>query len=199
MTQDKLNGALFDAVRGGDLEKVKELLASGAQVDARDDDGWQPLHYAARGGHLPVVKYLIEEQGVQVDAKSTYGSQPLHFAAWHGHLPVVKYLVGERGAQVDAKDGYGRQPLHHAADDGHLSVVKYLVGEQGAQVDAKKNDGKTPLDFAGRYPEIQKFLKEWPSTEKAEEMRRDGFGKMAADVRARQRQLGSLRPKAPGL
>jgi len=163
MAQKEKNEALFAAVSQGDLEAVKKLIASGAQADA----------------------------------KNYFGNQPLHHAAWHGHLPVVEYFIEERGAQVDAKDKGDDQPLHHAAGSGCLSVVKYLVGERGARADVKNNADKTPSELAGNHPEIQKFLQEWASPEKAEKRRWDGFGKMAAGVIARQRQLGSLRQKGP--
>jgi len=199
MTREEKNEALFAAVKKGDLEAVKKLIASGAQVDAKNNGDSQPLHCAAYSGHLPVVKYLVEERGAQVDGKNNGGRQPLHCAAYSGYLPVVKYLIEERGAGVDAKDNGDWQPLHEAAYSGHLPVVKYLVEERGARVDAKNNAGKTPVELAGSHPATLKFLQGWASPEKAEEMRRASFGKMAAGVIVRQRQLGSLRPKGPAL
>ena len=197
MTQEEKNKALFAAVGQGDLEKVKELLASGAQVDVKDIWDRQPLHWAARGGHLPVVKYLIEEQGTQVDVKDMYGQQPLHLAACDCRLPVVKYLVEERGAEVDAKDNGDWQPLHTAVIYGHLPVVKYLIREQGVQVDAKDRDGKTPTELARDSPEIRKFLEEWASPENMEKRRQMANVKA---VRAHWKRLGGLLPKpGPGM
>lgn len=34
-----------------------------AEIDAENKDGNTPLHFAARRGHIDVVKYLIEEKG----------------------------------------------------------------------------------------------------------------------------------------
>jgi ankyrin repeat protein len=37
---------------------VAELLASRADVNARDKDGWTPLHYAEANGYEDVTKLL---------------------------------------------------------------------------------------------------------------------------------------------
>jgi len=80
MTQEELNKALLEAAGNGDLEEAKKFLASGAQVDAKDNHGWRPLHYAAWNGHSPVVKYLVEELGAEADAKNNAGKTPIELS-----------------------------------------------------------------------------------------------------------------------
>jgi ankyrin repeat protein len=43
----------------GQLDCVQELLRLGADIEAQDDSAWTPLHFAARYGHLDVVKLLL--------------------------------------------------------------------------------------------------------------------------------------------
>ncbi|MBI2883329.1 MAG: ankyrin repeat domain-containing protein, partial [Candidatus Methylomirabilis oxyfera] len=38
---------LIEASKSGDIEKVKRLLAEGADVNARDTDGWTALTHAS--------------------------------------------------------------------------------------------------------------------------------------------------------
>ena len=52
--------ALYDAVRDGDAERVRELLAAGADVDALSDNGLTPLHIAVLAGDYNLVRLLIE-------------------------------------------------------------------------------------------------------------------------------------------
>jgi len=82
-----------------------------------------------RGGHLEVVKLLLEH-GADPNVKNRDGKTPLHNAASEGHLEVVKLLL-ERGADPNVKDDDGNTPLHNAAWRGHLEVVKLLL-EHGA-------------------------------------------------------------------
>jgi len=118
-----LNDDLIEAARWGDLEKVKKLLDRGADVNARDKDGWTPLHWASVHGHLDVIKLLVE-RGADVNA-SNHGWTPLHEAASRGHLNVVKFLV-ERGADVNARDREGRTPLDLARREMYWNVADFL-------------------------------------------------------------------------
>lgn len=52
----------------GRIDAVRLLVGAGADACAADADGWTPLAFAARGGHLPVVKELLEA-GAVVDAR----------------------------------------------------------------------------------------------------------------------------------
>ncbi len=71
--------AVLDAAEKGNIEAVKQAIADGADVDAKDSDGWTPLHNAALKGHKEIVELLIAK-GVDVNAKGRSGWTPLHFA-----------------------------------------------------------------------------------------------------------------------
>jgi ankyrin repeat protein len=153
------NEELLEASRIGDIEKVKKLLKKGADVNAKDNYGFTPLHDAAFFGRIEVVKLLIEK-GANVNAKDNLGSTPLHLAAIIRRIEVVKLLI-EKGANVNAKDNVGWTPLHWAAFAGHIEVVKLLI-ENGAYVNATDNDGFTPLHLAANngHIEVVKLLLE---------------------------------------
>ena len=84
----------------GNFPVVQYLIEKGANIEAKDNSQWTPLHIACWNGHLPVVQYLIEK-GANIEANSKYGT-PLHIASYHGHTNVVKYLVS-KGAQQESK------------------------------------------------------------------------------------------------
>ena len=51
---------LMEAALRGDTEKVKALLAQGADVNAKTRFGGTALMYAARNGHKEIVRILWE-------------------------------------------------------------------------------------------------------------------------------------------
>jgi ankyrin repeat protein len=57
----------------GHVEIVRLLCDRGADVEARDNGGWRPLHYAAIYGHISVVKELIEERNAEINARDDDG------------------------------------------------------------------------------------------------------------------------------
>merc|ERR1712107_805809 len=47
---------------GGSVGCVRRLLWAGAEVNAMDEDGWTPLHFAAKEGNLPAFQELLHGQ-----------------------------------------------------------------------------------------------------------------------------------------
>jgi hypothetical protein len=86
-----LNKQLFEAVRRGDVEEVRELLEKGADVNAKNNDGWTPLHDAAGHDHVDFARLLVEN-GADVNAKNNDGKTPIDIAREKGHNDIVKLL-----------------------------------------------------------------------------------------------------------
>ena len=65
---DQLRTALFKAVKYDGPGRCKALIEAGAQVDARDQIGWTPLHYAINRLRIPgeddirTIKVLVEAE-----------------------------------------------------------------------------------------------------------------------------------------
>lgn len=157
----KLSLELIIAVKESNLDKVKEYINKGADVNTRDYYHWHEntiLHWAAKKGFVGIAKFLLDKCA-NVNFRNTFDDTPLHLAAENGHLDIVKSLV-EKGANVNAKRRHGLTPLHFAAKNDHLDVVKYLVDEKGADFNVKDNDGMTPLHVAasGGHLDIVKYL-----------------------------------------
>ncbi len=166
-------------------KKMAELLIEhGADVNARDDGGRDPLYFALRENHMDLVVLFIEkgadinngeallhnvaqkgckkavelliEKGLDVNAPDKYGETPLYCAV--AHKEIVELLI-EKGANINGSHKDGETLLHRAAGQGSKDVVELLI-EKGLDVNARDKDGKTPLDIAVEQnkKEIVEFL-----------------------------------------
>ena len=145
------------AAAQGDLVRVKSILAKKPElVNARDKDGWTPLHMAADAGHNRMVELLLAN-GAEVNAKTfeksrwgyskkEFGWTALHMAANAGNKEIAELLFA-KGAEVNVKTNVGHTPLHMASIDGQKSTIELLLAK-GAEVNAITDDGHTPLKYS---------------------------------------------------
>ncbi|KAL6833118.1 putative ankyrin repeat-containing protein [Trichoderma sp. SZMC 28015] len=137
---------LFRAAMNNREIIVRILLENGAEVNARDKDGWTPLSVAVLYGHETVVKLLLEN-GADIETKDTQNERTsLTWAVINGHKNIVKMLL-ENGADIETRDNKGQTPLLLAAGKGDEAAFKLLL-ESGAHIEAKDKNGKTALLLA---------------------------------------------------
>jgi serine/threonine-protein phosphatase 6 regulatory ankyrin repeat subunit B len=156
--QIALNRQLVGAVISRDLQKVNDLLAGGADPEAREDyAGEALLAFTTRRSNLSMLLALLEH-GAAVNAKDLHsGSFALDIAAFYGNLPVVEALLAH-GAEVDARtDILNETPLMAASSQGHGQVVEYLLAH-GAEVNATNKKGETALKLAGKNGSVVEAL-----------------------------------------
>ena len=68
------------AASGNDLKKVSLLLEKGAELEARDIDGWTPLMVAAGKSSTPEIVQLLLEKGADALAKDKEGKKAIDHA-----------------------------------------------------------------------------------------------------------------------
>jgi cytochrome c2 len=127
-------GPLHDAVRDGDVKKVKTRIIQGEDANKRNRLlGW-PLHQAALNDYLEIAELLIAA-GADVNVEHKTFGTPLHSAAQKGSFGVAALLL-ENGADPNLRFSDGSTPLHFAAGRGHAALVELLV-VNGADIAAK--------------------------------------------------------------
>src|SRR5467141_3601151 len=114
----------YNAIRQSDLGKLKQMTASGSDVNLRDGRGSTPLMHAAAIGSLEAMKILLKA-GADVNAKNGLDATALIWAA--SDTGKVRLLV-EAGAGVNARSKIGRTPLLVAAGSpGSADSVRLLL------------------------------------------------------------------------
>jgi len=142
-------GRLHKACAKGNIEAVKQLLADGADVNARNNWQQTPLGLAAcrdeKGYyHKEIVKLLIAK-GANVNAKDEFGHSPLHSATSEGLKEIAELLIAE-GADVNAMSvfvGRDMTPLDWATLFDDESETIDLLRKHGAKTSEElKAEGK---------------------------------------------------------
>ena len=140
------------------LADMQTMINAGADVKARGDINYTPLHEAASKGDAKLISILIQ-YGADVNAKNSNNLTPLHKAATRGNAKIVLILV-KAGAYIDAGSRGGYTPLHTAARWGQAQVIPVLIN-LGAYINATNNYGRTPLDVA-------KYTRNWEAAKELE-------------------------------
>jgi ankyrin repeat protein len=131
---DSLSISMLQAVEAGNLQNVRALLDAGADLDARDEFGWDALQTAVYYWHADLVDYLLEEGANPNSRENRLGSKcispdcevqliisgnsVLKRALRHGHAHMVQALV-KYGA-----DTSGVMPLALSAALGDLDSLR---------------------------------------------------------------------------
>ena len=117
-------------------------------LNFEDDNGWQPIHEAARGGHIEAIHYLLE-MGADINAQNLFGATPRWIAEnFNGaDSDVVKFL--------DLKGAVNQAPIrpnlpHSLAGDGKLDAFRQLIGQNPRLLHTTDPNGWTPLHEAAR-------------------------------------------------
>lgn len=123
---------LLEAVKAGDLAKVRALVEKDPTIVNSKNPGGQTILFAAVAfGQPEIVDYLISK-GADVNARTDFHLTPLHVACVRNAPLAVVRLLAERGADVNAVAGYTGRPLDLALDAGNEAVIGYLKSRGAA-------------------------------------------------------------------
>ncbi len=206
---------LLDAIVADDRARVASLLKRNPGLaTSRVEDprlfqagihhwlyvGDTPLHLAAAGHRVELVRALLTAGADPNVAGSHRGGRPLHYAADgvvtepeydpHAQVATIGCLL-EAGADLRAQDKNGATPLHRAVRTRSAGAVECLLNA-GAEPLARNHSGSTafhlavqntgrggsgdPVAIAAQRSIIALFLKREVSTKA-----KDGSGKTVAE------------------
>ncbi|MCR5289551.1 MAG: ankyrin repeat domain-containing protein [Treponema sp.] len=183
MTYDEANSAdknnvtmLMKAVKKGDLETARKLIAAGAEIEAQDKDGWTALMYAVRFNNDLQMTKLLLAYGANRDTKNKVGATAIKYAAMVTTNPnIIFELVNHRNSEEN-KEAFiyaitaerpseiiqafldsdipvnsfynGKTPLMlAAASNTNTNIIRTLL-QNGADAAIKSPEGFTAHDYA---------------------------------------------------
>lgn len=148
---------LGSAALNGHDSVVRYLLSLDppAKIDAIDEQGAQPIHYASQYGFTDVCRTLLQA-GAAVDVQaSSNGWTPLHAAAAAGYVDTVKLLL-DWNADRNVFDYEGRLPSNVIGATRQITrrarVLVQCLLDPGALV---ASNGLCPREDADLEPEIE--------------------------------------------
>lgn len=137
-----------------------------------DHDGNTSLLFAAWGGHLELIHYLLEN-GSSLDEQNLNGHSIFLSAANGGRVKIVQWLL-TKGFSLKETNNNGDTALLLAAYGGHRVLVERLL-ELGSSLNDRNGCGFTPLLSAanGGQLEMSRWLLENGSS--LNEVDNDGY------------------------
>lgn len=132
-------------IRAGNIEAIKQHLASGVDVDTKNNEGGTLLAWAALLGETKIVELLIQK-GADINARSRDGATPLHGAAFLGRVETVKLLVQE-GADVSIRNGNGVTALDTVSGEWNeelKGIVEFIAAIFQIEVDIEEVKAARP-------------------------------------------------------
>lgn len=142
---------------GPSRQLLEFLISNGGKVNAHDETGQTPLHYACHRGGSFIVATLLSH-GADIHANDKYGRTPLLMAASRNNYEAIALLLGNQ-AYPSCAAANGNTPLHVAAEVNGEESVKLLLKHR-ADPNAKNAKRETPLAVAAKlgHANIVSFL-----------------------------------------
>ncbi|KTG47059.1 hypothetical protein cypCar_00002259 [Cyprinus carpio] len=153
MEEESTLKPLIKAVQHGELCTVRQQLSEHVNKRAViythfGKSGDTLLHYAARHGHVDILRYLVEELNMDIEVYNNDYKRALHEASSMSQYECVRYLIA-RGAKIDSLKKADWTPLMMACTRRNLDVILELLNH-GADPVLQNKDGWNSFHIACR-------------------------------------------------
>ncbi|XP_058034741.1 2-5A-dependent ribonuclease isoform X2 [Ahaetulla prasina] len=128
------------AVKKGDLKLVRQLVEDGADINAKVESGWTPLHSAVQINSNEIVNFLLKN-GADPFARKDNGATPFILAGMTGNVKLLKLFL-DKGSCINEYDINGFTAFMEAAIYGQKKALRFLY-KKGADVNQRREVDET--------------------------------------------------------
>jgi ankyrin repeat protein len=149
--QARLNQQLIKAAWDNDLRRARDLIAKGAEVNAKDNTVQSAYLISTSEGYLELLNLTLKH-GADVDSKDSFNGTGLIRAADRGHADIAGRLV-QADVKINHINNLGWTALHEAIilGDGsrrYVDTVRVLVAARADLQLPSQRDQISPLEHA---------------------------------------------------
>lgn len=140
--------AMITAASAGDTSALRQLIERDPELARATDMSQQPIHFAARAGHLEAVRLLLNA-GADPEWNGYHDCSLIEMARERGYEEVARTLE-------QARDFRGRaaplddHPIHEAAQSNDAARLAKLLDADPSLLERRDKIGGTPLHRAVR-------------------------------------------------
>lgn len=158
-----MNRELIEFAEQGNTEQVRQLLQSGADINATDEQGRTAVMAATYHNHVGTVEALIQA-GADINIRDHQRNNVFLYAGAEGMMEILRLAI-EADADVMLTNRYGGTALIPASDRGHVEIVQELLTRTDVDVNHINHLNWTALleavilgDGSEKYQHIVKLL-----------------------------------------
>lgn len=158
-----MNRELIEFAEQGNTEQVRQLLQSGADINATDEQGRTAVMAATYHNHVGTVEALIQA-GADINIRDHQRNNVFLYAGAEGMMEILRLAI-EADADVTLTNRYGGTALIPASDRGHVEIVQELLTRTDVDVNHINHLNWTALleavilgDGSEKYQRIVKLL-----------------------------------------
>ena len=128
---------LIDSIKNKDLAQAETLLKNGENVNAANEQGNTPLHYAVATNNADMARLLLQ-YGADMNAENTKGWSPLKIAQTKNVAEVTEVLMEKLKQPAVAEVKAVKETAQNAAPK--VAAVVEEVGEAAKEIDDAAED-----------------------------------------------------------
>ena len=150
------NTPLLLAIASGHKKVVALLLASGANPNLMNHQGYNALHLAIQHKKKELVQLLLAT-GICCNTPTGSAESPLVLAIKAESIPIIKLLLHQKKI-TGSQDKEGYSELHWAVKTNAASTFRLLLQAKKFNIDAQTYKGVTPLHLIVSNPKTKPML-----------------------------------------